>query len=162
MRVLIIALLPGGIFEIWFPVFVAIGKLKWMTITAIEMALSAIVIEFILLELHIVEIPMAPAIALLFVFWFRIGIWTPMYGVKILNMTIKDYFNQSLKAPSGACLLMVAVLILFEILFQGHEALWVVKIFMSFFMAGIIFAVTALRQGTIQIIHRITQYVARN
>jgi len=80
MRLVIISIIPRGIFEIWMPALVALGILRGLTFSAIFTALSAIVLGFFFASF--VPVPLAPALALVVALTARSGLWLPFYGMK--------------------------------------------------------------------------------
>ena len=64
MRILMISEVARGFFGIWLPSLVGMGHLRSLTIAAVTTAMSAIVLELILLR-GFVSVPMAPALSML-------------------------------------------------------------------------------------------------
>ena len=105
MRVLILSLFPSSVFDIWLPILVAMGHLKWLSITSVLMTLISIVATVGLLVTESVSAPLAAAIGLGAAFWLRSGIWLPIYGIMKLGIRFLEYFASSLMKPifAAAC-----------------------------------------------------------
>jgi FlaA1/EpsC-like NDP-sugar epimerase len=130
MRVLIISVLPGGLFEIWLPALVGIGHLRGLTIASIAAALIAVLLELILLR-GFVTVPMAPAIALVVVLWAKTGIWLPLYGLHKLGIRPYEYLKDSLYQPLAASVVSITALwVLSSVLLRGNVH-WMVMLTLS-------------------------------
>jgi len=149
MRVLIISVVSRGFFGIWFPSLVGIGHLRGLTIAAFTTAVSAVIIELILLQ-GFVSVPMAPSIALVVVTWGYTGLWLPLHGLRKLGMHPYEYFKDSLSGPLAASLVSIASLcVLNSILPRIH---WVLMLTLSIVIVMASFTVISLRKETADLI----------
>jgi len=145
MRVLIISVLPGGLFELWLPALVGIGHLRGLTIASIAAALIAILLELILLR-GFVTVPMAPAIALVVVLWVKTGLWLPLYGLHKLGIRPYEYLKDSLYQPLAASAASIVVLwFLSSVLLKGTFH-WLVMLIMATVVVTVTFTVISLRK----------------
>jgi len=145
MRVLIISVLPGGLFEIWLPALVGIGQLRGLTIASIAAALIAILLELVLLH-GFVTIPMAPAIALVVVLWAKTGLWLPFYGLHKLGIRPYEYLKDSLYQPLAASVVSIAVLWILSRALPRGTIHWPVMLIMAIVVVTAIFTVISLRR----------------
>lgn len=105
MRVVILATVPGGCFDIWLPVLVGMGRLRLLTVTAITTAILAVGASVVLL-CGVTSVAMAPALALVIAMWVK-GIWVVLQGVKELDLPLADHLRSSLWQPSLASLISI-------------------------------------------------------
>jgi len=145
MRVLIISVLPGGLFEIWLPALVGIGHLRGLTIASIAAALIAILLELVLLH-GFVTIPMAPAIAMVVVLWAKTGLWLPFYGLHKLGIRPYEYLKDSLYQPLAASVVSIAVLWILSRALPRGTIHWPVMLIMAIVVVTAIFTVISLRK----------------
>jgi O-antigen/teichoic acid export membrane protein len=151
MRVLIISVLPGGLFEIWLPALVGIGHLRGLTIASIATALIAILLELILLRGFVI-VPMAPAIALVVVLWAKTGIWLPFYGLNKLGIRPYEYLKESLYQPLAASVVSIAIIwVLNSVLLKGAFH-WAVMLVLATVVVTASFTVISLRKETVDLI----------
>ena len=151
MRVLIISVVSRGFFGIWFPSLVGIGHLRGLTIAAITTAVSAIILELILLQIF-VAIPMAPAIALVVVLWGYMGLWLPLYGLHKLGIRPYEYLKDSLSQPLAASLVSITTLwVLSRFLLRGNVH-WIVMLTLSTIIVISSFTAISLRKETADLI----------
>ena len=151
MRVLIISVLPGGLFEIWLPALVGIGHLRGLTIASIAAALIAILMELILLR-GFVTVPMAPAIALVVVLWAKTGLWLPLYGLHKLGIRPYEYLKDSLYQPLAASIVSIAIIwVLNSVLLKGTVH-WLVMLVLATLIVTASFTVISLRKETVDLI----------
>ena len=145
MRVLIISVLPGGLFEIWLPALVGMGHLRGLTIASIAAALIAILLELVLLR-DFVTVPMAPAIALVVVLWAKTGLWLPLYGLHKLGIRPYEYLKDSLYQPLAASLVSIAViLVLNNVLLKGTFH-WLVMLVLATVVVMVTFTFISMRK----------------
>lgn len=151
MRVLIISVLPGGLFEIWLPALVGMGHLRGLTIASIAAALIAILLELVLLR-GFVTVPMAPAIALVIVLWAKTGLWLPFYGLHKLGIRPYEYLKDSLYQPLAASLVSITALwVLSSVMLRGNVH-WMVMLILSTVVVMAIFTAISLRKETADLI----------
>jgi O-antigen/teichoic acid export membrane protein len=151
MRVLIISVLPGGLFEIWLPALVGMGHLRGLTIASIATALIAILMELILLQ-GFVTVPMAPAIALVVVLWAKTGLWLPFYGLHKLRIRPYEYLKDGLYQPIAATVFSIAIIwVLNSVLLKGTLH-WLVMLVLATVVVMASFTVISLRKETADLI----------
>ncbi len=151
MRVLIISVLPGGLFEIWLPALVGIGHLRGLTIASIAAALIAVLLELILLR-GFVTVPMAPAIALVVVLWAKTGIWLPFYGLHKLGIRPYEYLKDSLYQPLAASVVSITALwVLSSVLLRGNVH-WILMLTLSIVVVMASFTAISLPKETADLI----------
>ncbi len=151
MRVLIISVLPGGLYEIWLPALVGIGHLRGLTIASIAAALIAVLLELVLLR-GFVAVPMAPAIALVVVVWVKTGLWLPFYGLQKLGIRPYEYLKDSLYQPLAASLVsIIALWVLNSVLLRGNVH-WMVTLTLSTVVVMASFTVISLQKETADLI----------
>jgi O-antigen/teichoic acid export membrane protein len=151
MRVLIISVLPGGLFEIWLPALVGIGHLRGLTIASIAAALIAVLLELILLR-GFVTVPMAPAIALVVVLWAKTGIWLPLYGLHKLGIRPYEYLKDSLYQPLAASVVsVIALWVLSSVLLRGNVH-WILMLTLSIVVVMASFTAISLPKETADLI----------
>jgi len=130
MRVLIISVVARGFFGIWLPSLVGMGHLRGLTIAAIVAAVSAILLELILLQ-GFVAIPLAPAIALVVVMWSYMGLWLPFHGMRKLGLRPYEYFKDSLYQPLTASVVAIAALWALNSILPKESIHWLVVLIVS-------------------------------
>lgn len=150
-RIILLSIVPGGIFEIWIPVLVGIGHLRWLSITAIATTIAAILIELILLQGFVV-IPMAPALAMVVVLWVKTGFWLPLYGLYKLGIKPYEYFKDSLSQPLLASLVSIAVVLGLHSVMAKTNAHWFLVFMIISVVIMIIFMAISLRQETVELV----------
>jgi O-antigen/teichoic acid export membrane protein len=151
MRVLIISVLPGGLFEIWLPALVGIGHLRGLTIASIATALAAILMELILLQ-GLVTVPMAPAIALVVVLWAKTGLWLPFYGLSKMGIRPYEYLKESLYQPLAASVVSIAIIwVLNSVLLKGTVH-WPVMLVLAIVVVTVTFTLISLRKEAVDLI----------
>jgi O-antigen/teichoic acid export membrane protein len=151
MRVLIISVISRGFFGIWLPSLVGIGHLRGLTIAAITTAISAIIIELILLQ-GFVSVPMAPSIALAAVLWAYMGLWLPFYGLRKLEINPYEYLKESLSQPLAASLVSIASLWLLHSILPRGTIGWPVKLLLAAVVVTASFTAISLRKETAELI----------
>jgi O-antigen/teichoic acid export membrane protein len=151
MRVLIMSVVARGFFGIWLPALVGIGHLRGLTIAAIAAAISAILLELILLR-GFVAVPMAPAIALVVVLWAYMGLWLPLYGLRKLGIRPYEYLKDSLYQPLAASIVSITVLwVLSRVLLRGTVH-WLVMLILAIIVVMASFTAISLRKETADLI----------
>jgi len=151
MRVLIMSVVARGFFGIWLPALVGIGHLRGLTIAAITAAISAILLELILLQ-GFVAVPMAPAIALVVVLWAYMGLWLPFYGLHKLGIRPYEYLKDSLSQPLAASVVSITALwVLSRVLLRGNVH-WIVALTLSTVVVMVSFTAISLRKETADLI----------
>ena len=151
MRVLIISVLPGGLFEIWLPALVGIGHLRGLTIASIATALIAILMELILLR-GFVTVPMAPAIALVVVLWAKTGLWLPFYGLHKLGIRPYEYLKDSLYQPLTASVLSIAIIWVLNSVLLRETVHWLVMLVLATVVVMVTFTFISLRKEAVDLI----------
>jgi O-antigen/teichoic acid export membrane protein len=151
MRVLIISVVSRGFFGIWFPSLVGIGHLRGLTIAAFTTAISAVIIELILLQ-DFVSVPMAPSIALVVVLWGYTGLWLPLHGLRKLGIHPYEYFKDSLSEPLAASLVSIAALWLLSSILLGENVHWALMLTLSIVVVMVSFTAISLRKETADLI----------
>jgi Na+-driven multidrug efflux pump len=151
MRVLIISVLSRGFFGIWLPSLAGIGHLRGLTIAAITTAISAIIIELILLR-GFVSVPLAPSIALVVVLWGYMGIWLPFYGLRKLEINPYEYIKDSLSQPLVASLVSIAIIWGFSNILPKETIHWSVMLIMAAVVVMTSFTAISLRKETSELI----------
>jgi Na+-driven multidrug efflux pump len=151
MRVLIISVVSRGFFGIWFPSLVGIGHLRGLTIAAFTTAVSAVIIELILLQ-GFVSVPMAPSIALVIVLWGYTGLWLPLHGLRKLGIHPYEYFKGSLSGPLAASLVSIAALWVLSSILPKETIGWPATLILA---AGVVmasFTAISLRKETADLV----------
>ena len=151
MRVLIISVISRGFFGIWLPSLAGIGHLRGLTIASITTAISAIIIELILLR-GFVSVPMAPSIALVVTLWGYMGIWLPFYGLRKLEINPYEYIKDSLSQPLVASLVSIAILWGISNILPKETIHWSVMLILAFIVVAISFIAISLRKETADLI----------
>lgn len=152
MRLMIISLVPAGIFEVWIPVLVGLGHLRGLTIATVSSAIAAILLEWIFLNnFDAISIPMAPALALAVIMWIRAGFWLPVYGLKKLNMNIFDYIKITLFTPLVAGLVSILVFWGLSQLSAFEELFWFLRLIGLIIIISIIFVLFSLRGEAVEL-----------
>ena len=151
MRLLIISVLPGGLFEIWLPTLVGTGHLRGLTIASIAAALIAVLVELILLR-GFVAVPMAPAIALVVVLWLKTGLWLPFYGLRKLGISPYDYLKDSLYQPLAASVVSIIVLLVLNSVLTKGSVHWLVMLVLAGVIVMASFTAISLRKETADLI----------
>jgi O-antigen/teichoic acid export membrane protein len=154
MRVLIITIIPEGLFGVWLPVLVGMGHLRWLTIMAVTIASSAIFLELIfLLSLQsLITAPMAPAIAQIIILWLCRGFWLPGYGLYKLGISPYYYIRDSLFGPAVATLVSVAALWLFNSVVPGGSVHWLVMFAASAAVVMLTFTAISMRSEAVELL----------
>ena len=145
MRLLLVSIVPMGIFGIWMPVLVGMGHLRWPTIMAITLALSAIFLELIFLLQGIGTIAMAPAIAQVIMLWICRGLWLPTYGLYKSGIHPYEYFKDSLFEPMTATLVSIAALWILYSIVPKDSIHWSVMFIASAVIVTASFTAISLR-----------------
>ena len=145
MRVLIISIVARGFFGILFPSLVGMGHLRGLTIAAIVAAVSAILLELILLQ-GFVAIPMAPAIALVVVMWAYMGLWLPFHGMHKLGLRPYEYLKDSLYQPLTASVVAIAALWVLSSILPTESIHWLVTLIVSTAVVMASFTAIALQR----------------
>jgi len=151
MRVLILSVVSRGFFGIWFPSLVGIGHLRRLTIAAFTTAVSAVIIELILLQ-GFVSVPMAPSIALVAVTWGYTGLWLPLHGLRKLSISPNEYFKDSLSGPLVASLVSIAALLILNSILPRETISWPVMLVISAAIVMASFTAISLRKETADLI----------
>jgi O-antigen/teichoic acid export membrane protein len=151
MRVLILSVVSRGFFGIWFPSLVGIGHLRALTIAAFTTAVSAVIIELILLRGY-VSVPMAPSIALVIVLCGYTGFWLPLHGLRKLQIHPYEYFKDSLLQPLAASLISIAILWLLNSILPKGTIHWLVMVILSVVVVTVCFTAISLRKETAELI----------
>ena len=155
MRVVLLALISGGIFELWLPVLVAMGRLKWLSISAIAASVAGLALNYLLLRYRLVPMAIAPAIALLTVWILKTGIWLPLYGTYELKLGRWDYFSGSLGLPVLAALVAIPLAWLTKFLPVGGLIWQVLVMGVTGVAITIVFTLIALRKELMQAVSSI-------
>ena len=150
MRVLIISVLPGGLFEIWLPTLVGIGHLRGLTIASISAALTAVLLELILLR-GFVTVPMAPAIALVVVLWAKTGLWLPFYGLNKLGIYPYEYLKESLYQPLAASVASIAVILVLNSVLLKGTVHWLVMLVLATVVVMLTFTFISMRKEAVDL-----------
>jgi O-antigen/teichoic acid export membrane protein len=150
MRVLIISVLPGGLFEIWLPALVGIGHLRGLTIASISAALTAVLLELILLR-GLVTVPMAPAIALVVVLWAKTGLWLPFYGLNKLGIYPYEYLKESLYQPLAASVASIAVILVLNSVLLKGTVHWLVMLVLATVVVMLTFTFISMRKEAVDL-----------
>jgi hypothetical protein len=147
MRMLLISVLPGGLFEIWLPSLVGMGFLKGLTVASISTAAGSVLMASILLANN-VSVPVAPAIALICAMWIKTGLWLPLYGLKKINMSLVEYVKESLLNPLvGSCVCIIALYVFNHLsIFQNLH--WLLMFVLSIIIILICFSAVSLHAET--------------
>lgn len=127
MRVLIVSIIPGGLFEIWLPVLVGMGFLRGLTIASIVATISAIVLAMALLS-STISLPMVPAITLVVVLWARAGVWLPLYGLHKLRMRFYEYFREGLSGALVASIVSISALWMLKNILHAESIHWLANL----------------------------------
>ncbi len=151
MRVLIISVVSRGFFGIWFPSLVGIGHLRKLTIAAITTAISAVLLELILLQ-GFVSVPMAPSIALVVALWGYTGFWLPLHGLRKLGISPYEYLKDSLSGSLAASLVSIAVLWLLNSILLRENVHWALMLILSIVVVTVSFTAISLRKETADLI----------
>jgi len=144
MRLLIISVVPDGIFGIWLPTLVGVGYLRGLTIAAIAGASGAILIAFVLLDF--VTVPMAPTIAMIAVMSVYRGLWLPSYGIYKLGIHSYDYLRASLRQPFIAAIVSIFMLWGLNTILPKWNVLGLYKFIIYTFVVICCFATICLRE----------------
>ena len=108
MVLLLLAVIPRGVFELWMPGLVAMGDLTWLSIMAIVTCIGTILLATVLsLVLAPTE---APAVALLIGMTLRSGLWLPAYGTAKTGLKLSSYLRTTLLRPILATVVFVGIL----------------------------------------------------
>ena len=150
MRVLIISVLPGGLFEIWLPALVGMGHLRGLTIASIAAALIAILLELVLLR-GFVAVPMAPAIALVVVLWAKTGLWLPLYGLHKLEIRPFEYLKDSLYQPLAASIVSIAVILVLNSVLPKGTVHWLVMLVLATVVVMVTFTFISMRKEAVDL-----------
>ena len=151
MRVLILSVAGRGLFGIWIPSLVGIGHLRGLTIAAITTAVSAIILELILLQ-GSVSVPMAPSIALVVVLCVYMGLWLPLYGLRKLGINPYKYLKDSLSQPLAASLVSIAALWALKGILPRGTIGWPVILILAAVVVTASFTAISLRKETADLI----------
>jgi len=145
MRVLIISVISRGFFGIWLPSLAGIGHLRGLTIAAITTAISAVIIELILLQ-GLVSVPMAPSIALVVVLCAYMGLWLPLYGLRKLRIHPYEYLKDSLSQPLAASLVSITALRVLSSILPRGTIHWCVMLILAAVVVTASFTAISLRK----------------
>ncbi|MBN2590099.1 MAG: oligosaccharide flippase family protein [Sedimentisphaerales bacterium] len=151
MRLLLISVLPGGLFEIWLPALVGMGFLRGLTIASIATAVGSVLLAGLLIVRNVVSEPIAPAVALICAMWIKTGLWLPIYGLKKLNMSLVEYFKESMLKPIVAsCICIIALLVLNNLsIFENVH--WLLMFGLSMIITLVCFSIVSMRSETIEL-----------
>jgi O-antigen/teichoic acid export membrane protein len=154
MRVLIIAVVPQGLFGIWLPTLVGMAHLRWLTIMAVTIASSAIFLELIfLLPLQsLITTAMAPAIAQVIILWLCRGFWLPGYGLYKFGISPYEYIRNSLFGPAAATLVSIAALWLLNRIVPKDSVHWLVMLAASAAVVMVSFTAISLRSEVAELL----------
>lgn len=150
MRVLIMSVVARGFFGIWLPSLVGIGHLRGLTIAAIAAAISAILLELILLQ-GFVAVPMAPAIALVVVLWAYMGLWLPFYGLHKLGIRPYEYLKDSLSQPLAASIVSIAVILVLNSVLLKGTVHWLVMLVLATVVVMVTFTFISVRKEAVDL-----------
>jgi O-antigen/teichoic acid export membrane protein len=150
MRVLIISVIGRGFFGIWLPSLAGIGHLRGLTVAAITTAVSAIIIELILLQGSI-SVPIAPSIALAIALWAYMGLWLPFYGLRKLEINPYEYLKDSLSQPLAASLVSIAALWVLSSILPREAIPWPVMLILAAVIVMVSFTAISLRKETVEL-----------
>ena len=151
MRVVMLSVVPGGLFEIWLPALVAMGHLRGLTVAAIAMVISAILLELILLN-GLVPVPMAPAIALVAVLWVKTGLWLPLYGLSKLELRPYEYLRDGLLQPLIATAVSIAALLTIGRILPEQSVHWLARLVLLTVVVMASFVAISLQKETAELI----------
>jgi O-antigen/teichoic acid export membrane protein len=143
MRIILLSIVPGGIFEIWLICLVGIGKLGWLTIVSALTVILAIMIAFILLSTEAVSAPVAAALALVTVLWLKLFVWMPWYGARQIGLPAKQYFCTSIVRAIAASIVTCVIIYMLEYRLIAN-CYWVVRFFASAVILVVGFGVIVL------------------
>jgi hypothetical protein len=149
-RVLIISVLPGGLFEIWLPALVGMGHLRGLTIASIAAALIAVLLELVLLR-GFVTVPMAPAIALVIVLWAKTGLWLPLYGLHKLGIRPYEYLKDSLYQPLAASVVSIATILVLNSVLPKGTVHWLVMLVLATVVVMVTFTLISMRKEAVDL-----------
>lgn len=150
VRVLIMSVVARGFFGIWLPALVGIGHLRGLTIAAIAAAISAILLELILLQ-GFVAVPMAPAIALVVVLWAYMGLWLPFYGLHKLGIRPYEYLKDSLSQPLAASIVSIAVILVLNSVLLKGTVHWLVMLVLATVVVMVTFTFISVRKEAVDL-----------
>ncbi len=143
MRIFLLSVIPGGIFEIWLPTLVGVGYLRALSISSLIMVFGAVIIAFALIHYEIGAIAIAPAIALNIGMWSR-GVWMPIYGSMKFKFVSLTYFRDSLATSLIATMISVMGILFLDNICPD-ELNWFIKLALAGILTGLIFTVLCLR-----------------
>lgn len=146
MWLVMMSVIPGGLFEVWIPVLVGVGHLRGMTIASLLTAGTAIGMTAVCLIWKIVTPAAAPAVALVLVLWVKTGLWMPWYGCKMLEMRLGEYLKTGVSRSILSAALAVLGLWAMRHVAAVQEQPWLVRFVASGLMVSAVFAVFALRR----------------
>jgi len=162
MRVLIIAVLPGGFFELWLPVLVGMGHLTGLTVASVATAVGAIALATVLMILEPSPVvALAPAVALLAAYWIKTAAWLPVYGIAKLKMRVSEYLVASVLTPVLAATGAVAAIVGLEWFFRQGAMSFVPKLLVYTGLVMATFALLPLRQEAVEAIGVIRRRISR-
>jgi len=93
LRVLILAVVPGGAFDIWMSALVGLGILRGLTWASVATTVCSIGLAVVLLSVGDLPVAMAPAVALAAGLWAKSGFWLPAYALRKLGMRFAVYMR---------------------------------------------------------------------
>jgi hypothetical protein len=128
-----------------------IGHLRGLTIAAITTAVSAIILELILLQ-GFVSVPLAPSIALTVALWAYMGLWLPIHGLRKLEMHTYEYLKDSLSGPLAASLVSIAAMWVVSSILLRENVHWVLMLTLSIVIVIASFTAISLRKETADLI----------
>lgn len=151
MRILILATIPHGVFDLWQPVLVAVGYLRGITIAVITATISTIVLALALLYTPI-SITLVPAIALLVITWLVRGLWIPWMGIRELHIRSMDMWKTSLHQPVCAAMAGICLVLFWNWMYSAAYIPYLVYVAATTVMVGLCFLCYPLREETRQVL----------
>jgi hypothetical protein len=146
MNVLVFSMMPDGFFGLWLPVLVGLGDLRWLTGMSIGGAAAAITMTFFLVKGSMVNIALAPAIALLVVLWLYRGIWLPLYGIHQTGISFSEYFREAMITPTFAAGIAAVAMWLLSGFLASERVHFMIRGSIAGIVVLAVFTAIALRQ----------------
>lgn len=147
-QVQVLADVPNGFFGVWLPVLVGMGYLRGLTYRAVGTMVIAIVAELVLLQ-GLVAPYLAPGLALLIGMGIGSGIWLPLFGLKKLQISLWDYWRESLCRPTVATVLSLGFIWVLAPIVGRWGLHWMVSASTAAAVIALIFFFLCLRTETV-------------
>ncbi len=151
MQMLIISMVPCGLFGIWLPVLVGMGYLRGLSIAAIATTLITIVLTLILFQTSI-AITTVPAIALILVLWIELGLWLPLYGLGKLKICLREYLKDGLCQPLTATAVSIAAIWGLNYILPKENTAWLIRLTAFTAVIVVSFITISLRRETADLV----------